>query len=618
MDEELEHANVAGLDRRSVVLAALGMAATVAGSAVAAGSQGASASPAEGLGGMLSSISDLRAIPKAGRKMAYVAGYYQAGDGGGGIYLKRFDAAPAGWENGGTRIVATDGGAWELVPEDGINVRQFGARGNDDQATYAADYRTDTRKLTAMKMQTADGIAINRAISYLRSIGGGKLRIPKGVYRVYGYLETIDFPCYIYGDGVDSTILKNCDASPVNTDGYGIFEVEPVTKCDVAFSNMTLDGNATLRKKPEKEFRSYPIAFYGKVNGRVTSLKSVNSPIDCFYTNYENSDDCSMQVSNCIFENSFRNTMSLVSGWNQSYSNCEIKGGGMVHGGTNPRYCLDIEPNNSANPIKNLKFANCSFSGAINAIVGGTWCEATFVGCNIHAVGGLKPGMPWAFLFGQSRVSMMGCRVSGDADSMQNLAKSFNTYVPGNYKDDQYLKIIGCEFIGCGFHAIGRRTFIQNTSFVNSRAAIVIEGSGKFKNEVYISGLTAINVVDCVNLGAVSSSLVVKGIYNGRVLVENVSIVIDEESLPAKPSFASLAAMGVFIKNPVASSAEVKVSNVHVCGYYKAYPSATRQAPNPGNFRDWGMPILAPANSPGQSVVKGTVYFNNCTMCAED
>ena len=106
-----------------------------------------------------------------------------------------------------------------------VNVLDFGAVGDGNQTLYPTSYTTDIGggTLTTITQQTADGIAINKAIVYLRSIGGGELYIPKGTYCTWAYLEPIDFPCHIYGDGIDLTIVKNCNTSPTNINSYGIF-----------------------------------------------------------------------------------------------------------------------------------------------------------------------------------------------------------------------------------------------------------------------------------------------------------------------------------------------------------------------------------------------------------
>lgn len=87
---------------------------------------------------LVNSISELRALSKSVFSNALVVGYYGAGDGGGGIYwLDASDNTSA--DNGGTVIVAADGGRWKLTDSVKIDIRQFGAKGDgatDDTAAF--------------------------------------------------------------------------------------------------------------------------------------------------------------------------------------------------------------------------------------------------------------------------------------------------------------------------------------------------------------------------------------------------------------------------------------------------------------------------------------------------
>lgn len=80
-------------------------------------------------GGVVSSIAALRARLKTGSPSCFVLGYVAAGDGGGGEY--RYDSADiTSADNGGTIIVATDGGRWKLQILGYITPEQFGAKGD--------------------------------------------------------------------------------------------------------------------------------------------------------------------------------------------------------------------------------------------------------------------------------------------------------------------------------------------------------------------------------------------------------------------------------------------------------------------------------------------------------
>lgn len=90
-------------------------------------------------GSVVASIAALRNLVKTGSGNAFVLGYYAANDGGGGEYwYDSTDLASA--DNGGTIIVAADGGRWKLVIGSSISVKQFGAKGDnaaDDTSAIA-------------------------------------------------------------------------------------------------------------------------------------------------------------------------------------------------------------------------------------------------------------------------------------------------------------------------------------------------------------------------------------------------------------------------------------------------------------------------------------------------
>lgn len=81
-------------------------------------------------------------------KYAEILGYYAQGDGGGGIYyLDESDTISV--DNGGSIIVANDGGRWKLNHRGLITVKQFGAVGNG---------------------VTSDVASVNAAIAYVNSL----------------------------------------------------------------------------------------------------------------------------------------------------------------------------------------------------------------------------------------------------------------------------------------------------------------------------------------------------------------------------------------------------------------------------------------------------------------
>ncbi|MGL5013012.1 MAG: hypothetical protein ACRC6V_01820 [Bacteroidales bacterium] len=90
---------------------------------------------------VVGSIAELRLLDKTlASKHAFCTGYYEQGDGGGGVYY--YDNADiTSADNGGTVIVADDGGRWKLKNNGSVSVTQFGAVYDgvtDDSAKFLA------------------------------------------------------------------------------------------------------------------------------------------------------------------------------------------------------------------------------------------------------------------------------------------------------------------------------------------------------------------------------------------------------------------------------------------------------------------------------------------------
>lgn len=142
----------------------------------------------------VSNIVALQALSKTSpSKFASTLGYYVAGDGGSGdYYLDVSDTTTA--HNGGTVIVATDGGRWKLINQESVSLKQFGAKGDgvtDD--TSAIQAALSSRILT--------------------------LRVTRGNYVVTQKL-TVTIDNYdslsILGDGPGNTVIE------LNTGGDGL------------------------------------------------------------------------------------------------------------------------------------------------------------------------------------------------------------------------------------------------------------------------------------------------------------------------------------------------------------------------------------------------------------
>lgn len=137
-----------------------------------------------------SNISGLKTVNKNKFTQSNVLGYYSPGDGGGGIYYLDINDNSS-VDNGGTIIVANDGGRWKLViTSDAVSAKQFGAK---------IDGITD------------DSTIINNAKSALDAIGK-RLYLPPGNC----FISTAITPpiAGVFGDSPQTSIIicNGCSA----------------------------------------------------------------------------------------------------------------------------------------------------------------------------------------------------------------------------------------------------------------------------------------------------------------------------------------------------------------------------------------------------------------------
>jgi hypothetical protein len=100
-------------------------------------------------------IATLRTLSKTTYTRAFATGYYAAGDGGGGPYrLDPADTTSA--DNGGTVIVAADGGRWKLQYFGSVSACQFGVIGDG--------VRDNTTQVAALQAWAATKSAAGNAV----------------------------------------------------------------------------------------------------------------------------------------------------------------------------------------------------------------------------------------------------------------------------------------------------------------------------------------------------------------------------------------------------------------------------------------------------------------------
>lgn len=168
----------------------------------------------------VNSIEALREVDRMKATKAYAAGYYIPGDGGGGLYaLDAGDTASP--DNGGTVIVASDGGRWKLCETGIVSVKQFGAAGNG-----SAD----------------DGAYIQAAVN---ALGGKRLFFPKGVYIAASI--TVASSIEWVGEGPESVIRQKelSNRNFIQVGGIGT---------QVSFFDLTIDQNSNNQTYGQGKF----------------------------------------------------------------------------------------------------------------------------------------------------------------------------------------------------------------------------------------------------------------------------------------------------------------------------------------------------------------------------
>jgi hypothetical protein len=135
-------------------------------------------------------VTDLRTVARGTRTVAIVFAFSTTGDGGGGLFTWQSGTNP--WPDDCLYINAPGGGYWKRMWAGELNVRWFGAKGDDT---------------------TDDMVAIQKGLDALAFHRGGVLVFPVGVYLVSSSLQ-------IPRRG------HNCDRStPITLRGMGVWDV---------------------------------------------------------------------------------------------------------------------------------------------------------------------------------------------------------------------------------------------------------------------------------------------------------------------------------------------------------------------------------------------------------
>ena len=181
-------------------------------------------------------IAALRACLKTGRTQVQTLGYYAAADGGGSLYrLDLTDTSSS--DNGGTVIVATDGGRWKMIVGAAMDIRQFGVR--FDNLTSSA---------TANSSQWA---------SALYALPGATFCTPVfGTCYISSPLNLIGWFGRIIGASMTGTVIK---ASAPMYQVVNINESSDTQISPVVLENFTIDGNSLVTAGYNIRYRHHTV-----------------------------------------------------------------------------------------------------------------------------------------------------------------------------------------------------------------------------------------------------------------------------------------------------------------------------------------------------------------------
>ncbi|SMG43133.1 phage tail fiber domain-containing protein [Paraburkholderia susongensis] len=181
---------------------------------------------ANGVGApVVSSMTAVRATSKTKATTLFATGYSSAGDGGGGVFwLDPNDTTSA--DNGGTVIVAADGGRWKLHHAGKVSLKQFGAKG--------------------------DGVSDDTAAIISAIATGLTIFLPNGIYVMANTVFATGMT--LEGEDKFKTAIKWAANSPEsNLFGFNNANVR------VAISNLTIDSN--------QQNQTDSTGYYGAIGG---------------------------------------------------------------------------------------------------------------------------------------------------------------------------------------------------------------------------------------------------------------------------------------------------------------------------------------------------------------
>jgi parallel beta-helix repeat protein len=198
---------------------------------------------------------------------------------------------------------------------------------------------------------TDDADAINAAVTYANSIGGGVITFPSGTYMVNaaGNFTGIQMKSGVYLD-LTGAKLKALSANSAN---YRLVAFQEVSGCGIIGGEIEGD-RATNSATGEQGHCVFVILNCSRLLFQNITIS--NAFGDGIYLGRLCSD---LKVSNCTVTNNRRNNISVVSASNVFIDGCDISNAN----GTLPEAGIDVEPNPGDAVSSNVVISNCHIYG---------------------------------------------------------------------------------------------------------------------------------------------------------------------------------------------------------------------------------------------------------------
>lgn len=360
-------------------------------------------------------------------------GFYAVNDGGGAKYLIRTITNDDTIDEKTIIAVYDDYLVAELIKEDVMSVKQFGAKG---------DGTTD------------DTSSIQTALNYNHNIF-----VPNGTFMVNAIT-------HINLNSNNKLTLDNAGiikAIANNEDNYAVLNIEDVD--NVTISGGTIQGDKTTHTGETGEWGICVSISDGSSNIVIENVRIIDGWGDGLYIN----NAINVTTNNLIIDNCRRNGISVISANNYHSLNDTITN----ISGVDPQFGVDIEPNENTDILKNINFENLSTASCNK----GSFCISLQNLDNTSAPIAIKINN---YSDNSSPVGLKlikddgveGELVINDASLMGNINNGVQ-FRNWQYNEKFYTKIVGLNI---------RRTSVESNA--NTNSAIYMLGTTKSGNIV--------------------------------------------------------------------------------------------------------------------------------------